>query len=117
MILSGYTNLLWLLYPVAWAVTDGANVIGVTQMAIYFGVLDLLLLPGLALGFLFLSRKWDYGLMNLHFTQFGRVPQVSGTFPEKTPRASTGGGLNTDAPTAAPGAAPAAAQPITTATV
>lgn len=82
-ILAGYVNLLWFLYPIGWAVTDGGNVMGVTQMAIYFGILDLLLLPGLTVAFLLLSRRWDYGLMNLHFTQYGRVPQNIGTFPEK----------------------------------
>ncbi|KAL2201736.1 family A G protein-coupled receptor-like protein [Sarocladium strictum] len=90
-ILAGYLNLLWFLYPIGWAVTDGGNVMGVTQMAIYFGILDLFLLPGLAIGFLFLSRRWDYGLMNLHFTQYGRVPQGTATFPEKGTHAPTGG--------------------------
>ncbi|KAH8178336.1 bacteriorhodopsin-like protein [Sarocladium implicatum] len=111
-ILTGYLNLLWFLYPIGWAITDGGNVIGVSQMAIYFGILDLLLLPGLAFGFLWFSRKWDYGLMNLHFTQFGRVPQGAGTFPEKTTRAPVAGGVAREAPTATPAGPPAAAQPV-----
>ncbi|KAK0387982.1 hypothetical protein NLU13_4226 [Sarocladium strictum] len=123
-ILAGYLNLLWFLYPIGWAVTDGGNVMGVTQMAIYFGILDLLLLPGLAFGFLLLSRRWDYGLMGLHFTQYGRVPHGTGTFPEKETRAAappTGGITNdTYAPapaTAVPGQTTAAPMQPNTATV
>jgi len=71
--LAGYVNLFWFLYPIAFAVSDGGNVIGVTQSLIFFGILDLLLVCGTAFAFLFFARKWDYGRMNLHFTQYGRV--------------------------------------------
>jgi bacteriorhodopsin len=83
-ILAGWTNLIWLLYPIAFGVSEGGNEIGVTESFIFFGILDLLLLPVLAFAFLFLSGRWDYGLMNLHFTQYGRVAQGAGTFPEKS---------------------------------
>jgi bacteriorhodopsin len=97
-IIAGYVNLLWFLYPIGWAVTDGGNVMGVTQATIYFGILDLLLLPGLTIAFLLLSRRWDYGLMNLHFTQYGRVPERAGTFPEKgVAHGPTAGGATTSA--------------------
>lgn len=78
--LAGYVNLFWFLYPIAFAVSDGGNVIGVTQSFILFGIVDLLLACGTAFIFLFLARKWDYGRMNLHFTQYGRV---NCTYPEK----------------------------------
>ena len=82
--LASYVNLFWLLYPIAFAVSDGGNVIGVTQSLIFFGILDLLLVCGTAFAFLFLARKWDYGRMNLHFTQYGRVrPHGNGVHPEK----------------------------------
>jgi bacteriorhodopsin len=79
--LSGYVNLLWLLYPIAFAVSDGGNVISVTRGMIFFGVIDILLIVGTAIAFLILARKWDYGRMNLHFTQYGRV---HGVHDEKT---------------------------------
>ncbi|VUC27731.1 unnamed protein product [Clonostachys rosea] len=82
--LAGYVNLFWFLYPIAFAVSDGGNVIGVTQSFIFFGIIDLLLVCGTAFIFLFLARKWDYGRMNLHFTQYGRVGSHSNrTYPEK----------------------------------
>lgn len=94
LLLTGWANLLWLLYPIAWGLSDGGNRIGVVASWIFFGILDVLLIPGLTYAFLFLSRKWDYGRLNIAFTQYGRVATRDGTFPEKT---------------TAPAAAPAAA--------
>jgi hypothetical protein len=41
------------------------------------------MVPVLAVAFLFFARKWDYGRMNIAFTQYGRVRASEGTFPEK----------------------------------
>ncbi|KAH7303923.1 hypothetical protein B0I35DRAFT_383289 [Stachybotrys elegans] len=82
-ILSGYVNLFWLMYPIAYAVSEGANVIGTTQSLIFFGILDVFLVCGSALAFIFLARRWDYGRMNLYFTQYGRVEPAHGLHPEK----------------------------------
>lgn len=73
IILSGWVNLLWLLYPIAFALGDGGNIIGVTSSFIFFGVLDLLLLPGVSIGFLILSRKWDFGKLQLDFSEYRGV--------------------------------------------
>ncbi|KAI3558192.1 hypothetical protein CABS01_09569 [Colletotrichum abscissum] len=94
-ILAGYFNLLWLLYPIAFGVSEGGNTIGVTPHFIFFGVLDVLMIPCGAVVLLLLSRKWDYNALNLYFTQYGRVPQ-GGHFPEKSA-----------APAPAPAATPA----------
>ncbi|RGP68018.1 plasma membrane yro2 [Fusarium longipes] len=84
LILAGWTNLLWLLYPIAFGLSDGGNEIGVTQMFIFFGILDVLLVAGLAYAFMALAKRWDYGALNLHFTQYGRVHTGhGGVFPEK----------------------------------
>ncbi|KAK1750013.1 putative heat shock protein 30 protein [Echria macrotheca] len=94
LLLAGWANLLWLLYPIAWGLSDGGNRIGVVASWIFFGILDVLLVPGLTYAILLLSRRWDYGRLNIAFTQYGRVATREGTFPEKT---------------TAPAAAPAAA--------
>jgi len=83
-ILAGWTCFLWFLYPIAFGLSDGGNRIGVTSGFIFFGILDLLTIPLLAFATIFLSRKWDYGKLNLHFTQYGRVTQ-GGHVVEKGP--------------------------------
>ncbi|KAI1344096.1 heat shock protein 30 [Xylariaceae sp. FL0016] len=89
-LLSGWLNLLWLLYPIAFGVSDGGNRIGVTPMFIFFGILDVLMVPLMSFAFLFLARRWDYGQLNLAFTRYGRVPHT-GTFPEKSTTPAHGG--------------------------
>lgn len=82
-ILAGWANLLWLLYPIAFAISDAGNVIGVTASFIFFGILDVLLIPGLTFATLLLVRNWDYNKLNLVFTQYGRIPIANGDFAEK----------------------------------
>lgn len=81
--LAGWTNFIWFLYPIAFGVSDGGNVIGVTRSFIFFGILDLLLIPVLAIAVIFLARHWDYNRLNIAFTQYGRVPTNNGVFHEK----------------------------------
>jgi bacteriorhodopsin len=102
--LAGWTNFLWFLYPIAFGVSDGGNVIGVTESFIFFGILDLLFNPVLAIAFIFLSRRWDYNRLNIAFTQYGRVPTNTGVFPKKTstaaPHSAAGRGAAGGAPAA-----------------
>ncbi len=83
-LLAAWINLLWLLYPIAFGLTDGGNRIGVTSGFVFFGVLDVLLVPALSFVFLVLSRNWDYNRLNIAFTQYGRVRR-DGAFAEKEP--------------------------------
>jgi len=82
-LLTAHSVFFWLMYPIAWGVSDGGNKIGGTGSAVWYGIIDVLLLVGVTVVTLFFSRKWDYSRMNLQFTQFGRVPQAAGTHPEK----------------------------------
>lgn len=75
MILSCWVNLLWLMYPIAFGLSDGGNIIGVTSGFIFFGVLDALLLPVASVGFLVLSRNWDFGKLQLDFSEYRGVRQ------------------------------------------
>ncbi|KAH8690304.1 hypothetical protein BGW36DRAFT_420662 [Talaromyces proteolyticus] len=68
IILAGWLNLLWILYPIAFGLTDGGNYIGVTGSFIFFGVLDLLMVPGLSFAILFFGRNWDYRALNIAFS-------------------------------------------------
>lgn len=97
-LLAGFVNLLWLLYPIAWGLSDGGNRIGVTASFIFFGIFDVLLVPVTAFAVVVLARRWDYGRLNLAFTQYGRVHAPAGTFPEKDAAPATGGVTSQPAP-------------------
>jgi bacteriorhodopsin len=58
-----FINFLWLLYPIAWGLSDGGNRIGVTGGFVFFGILDLLFVPLLSLGVLFAARGYDYSAL------------------------------------------------------
>ncbi|ROV89699.1 hypothetical protein VMCG_10360 [Cytospora schulzeri] len=64
-ILAAIANLCWILYPIAWGLSHGGNNIGVTGGFIFFGILDIVLVPVLSFVFVLLSRKWDYTQLNL----------------------------------------------------
>jgi len=81
--LTGWLVFLWLLYSIAYGISDGGNEISVTSSFIFFGILDLLTVPVIGWAFIILSNRWDYGVLNLQFTQYGRVPAQSGTYPER----------------------------------
>jgi len=100
-LLAFWVNFLWLQYPLAFGISDGGNRIGVVAGFIWFGILDILLIPVLTVAFLVLARNWDYGKLNLAFTQYGRVNAQQGTFPEKS------GPTPAAAPAVAPAVAPA----------
>ncbi|OLN95406.1 Protein FDD123-like protein 1 [Colletotrichum chlorophyti] len=106
--LAGYFNFLWMLYPIAFGVSEGGNTIGVTPHFIFFGILDLLLIPVGSAIFLVLSRRWDYNALNLYFTQYGRVPQ-GGSFPEKSATAAPASAAPSSA---APAVTPIAGQQV-----
>jgi len=80
--LSGWFVFLGLLYAIAWGLDEGGNKISVTSGFIFYGILDLLMVPLISWAVLLLSRRWDYGVLGLHFTQYGRV-RGGETYPEK----------------------------------
>ncbi|KAB8235131.1 opsin family protein [Aspergillus alliaceus] len=68
IILAGWLNILWVLYPVAFGLTDGGNRISVTASGIFFGVLDVLMVPVMSLAVLFFARNWDYRKLDIAFS-------------------------------------------------
>ncbi len=84
-ILAVWGNLLWVQYPLAWGLTDGGNKLGVVAGFIWFGILDVCMIPFASVVILLMARRWDYNRLNIAFTQYGRVQTQPGTFPEKEP--------------------------------
>jgi len=72
--LSAYLVFLWLLYPIAWGLSEGGNRIGVTGEHIFYGILDILSkgLFALALVF-FVAKTLDYKRLGLWMHDHGRV--------------------------------------------
>ncbi|KAI0021460.1 hypothetical protein F4780DRAFT_277961 [Xylariomycetidae sp. FL0641] len=73
-VLAAWTSLLWALYPVAFGLGDGGGVIGVTGTCVFVGVLDLLMIPVLALLFVVFGRRWDYQKLHLAVSEQRYVP-------------------------------------------
>lgn len=98
---SGYLSLLLLLYPIAWACSEGSNIISVTSEMIWYGILDILAGPVFLVFFLWELRGADYNAFGL---QSGKYTDKSGFVP-------TAPGATRVAPGTA---APATAAPATT---
>lgn len=69
ILLSVWTNIFWLLYPIAFGLSDGSHKISVTAGSTFFGVLDVLMVPVLTFAFVFLSRSWDWNKLSLAFSE------------------------------------------------
>ncbi|KAK0518510.1 hypothetical protein OC834_007707 [Tilletia horrida] len=57
---AGILCFLWLLYPIAWGLADGGNVISTDGEMVFYGVLDLLAKPVFAIYHLFSLRKTGF---------------------------------------------------------
>ncbi|KAM0517000.1 hypothetical protein ACHAPE_005112 [Trichoderma viride] len=92
MMLSALANLSWALYPVAFGLSDGGNVVGVTGSFIFFGILDMLAGPVLAVLFILLARKWNYQRLHLAFSEHRYAPGDGDTgLPKGSETASPAG--------------------------
>jgi bacteriorhodopsin len=62
---AAFLAAVWLIYPVAWACSEGANVIGISGEIIWYGVLDILSGPVFLLFFLYRLCGVDYATLGL----------------------------------------------------
>jgi bacteriorhodopsin len=67
---SGFVVFMTMLYPIAWGLCDGGNVISPTGEAIFYGILDLLLGPIFLYYFIFGLRNVDHGLFGFRSGKF-----------------------------------------------
>lgn len=65
IILSGWVNFIWLLYPIAFALTDGTHVLSVTNGSIFVGILNILMMPLWSVSFIMMARRWGYNRLSL----------------------------------------------------
>ncbi|KAK4946988.1 hypothetical protein LTR10_014130 [Elasticomyces elasticus] len=85
-----WTIFLWCLYPIAWGLSEGGNVIPSDSEAIFYGILDLLAKPGFGALLIWGHRNIDVERLGLHI----RDPEITpGQFNEKKSRAATSNGM------------------------
>ncbi|GAA5873545.1 hypothetical protein JCM16303_001159 [Sporobolomyces ruberrimus] len=97
---------LWLLYPIAWGLADGGNVITPTGEMVFYGVLDLLAKPVYCFIHVFAISRLDYN----------RLGFTSGKYSDGAdPFLNEKNGMHSVADTPRASMAPSAAAPSTTA--
>lgn len=69
-----WTLFLWLLYPVAWGLCEGGNVIAPDSEAIFYGILDFCAKPVFSI--MLIAGHWniDPGRMGLKIRDFAESP-------------------------------------------
>ncbi|KAK8866046.1 hypothetical protein IAR55_001197 [Kwoniella newhampshirensis] len=65
-----FLSFLWLLYPIAWGLADGANVISPDSEMIFYGILDVLAKPVYTIFHLAMLSKLDLTLLQLSSGKF-----------------------------------------------
>jgi len=63
-------SFLWLLYPIAWGLADGGNVISPDSEMVFYGILDILAKPVFCFIHLFLLSRLDLTALQLHSGKF-----------------------------------------------
>ena len=98
---------LWFLYPIAWGLSEGGNVIAPDSEAVFYGILDILAKPGFGMLLLFFHRGIEPSRLGLHIREYDDEMGTSGVgtgthHHEKTVGATNGlhhDGVATTAPT------------------
>lgn len=63
---AGWTMALWFLYPIAWGLSEGGNVISPDSEAIFYSVLDVLAKPGFGMILLWAHRNIEPTDIGIH---------------------------------------------------
>lgn len=108
---SGFLALITFLYPIAWAVSEGGNVISPNKEMVFYGILDLILGPVFLYYYLFGLRDIDYGTYGIHSGKFSDGPATG----EKGPAVAAASNYPTSAARTEPGTTAAAPQAVGTA--
>ncbi|KAK1509267.1 bacteriorhodopsin [Colletotrichum costaricense] len=66
------TIFLWFLYPIAWGVSEGGNLIHPDSEAVFYGILDVLAKPGFGFLLLWGHRNIDPTALGLHIREAGQ---------------------------------------------
>jgi bacteriorhodopsin len=91
-----WTIFLWFIYPIAWGLSEGGNVIAPDSEAVFYGVLDILAKPVFGALLLWGHRNIDPATLGLHIRDYDQPPphSVNARTGEKAPRGSANNGNN-----------------------
>jgi bacteriorhodopsin len=64
------TAFLWILYPIAWGLCEGGNVISADSEAVFYGILDLLAKPVFGALLIWNHRNIDLARLGLHIRDY-----------------------------------------------
>ena len=78
LITGVWTIFLWFLYPIAWGLCEGGNVIAPDSEAIFYGILDIMAKPVFGAMLLWGHRNIDPGRLGLHIRDYGDDPAAYG---------------------------------------
>ncbi|KAL8706937.1 MAG: hypothetical protein Q9201_000098 [Fulgogasparrea decipioides] len=73
-----WTIFLWFLYPIAWGLSEGGNVIAPDSEAVFYGVLDIMAKPVFGALLLWGHRNIDPSRLGLHIRDYHEDPAVAG---------------------------------------
>jgi bacteriorhodopsin len=83
LICGVWTIGLWFLYPIAWGLSEGGNVISSDSEAIFYGVLDVLAKPVFSFLLLWGHRRVDIARLGLHVRGASETTTGEGIHHEK----------------------------------
>ena len=69
-----WTIFLWFLYPIAWGISEGGNVIAPDSEAVFYGILDILAKPVFGALLLWGHRNIDPTRLGLNIRDYADVP-------------------------------------------
>ncbi|KAI9050445.1 hypothetical protein LZ554_005609 [Drepanopeziza brunnea f. sp. 'monogermtubi'] len=75
MLCGGWTMFLWFLYPIAWGLSEGGNVISGDSEAVFYSILDVLAKPVFGLILILGHRNIDPAILGLHIRDYNQQPQ------------------------------------------
>lgn len=103
IIVGTWTTFLWFLYPIAWGLCEGGNVISPDSEAIFYGILDLCAKPVFGGLLLWGHRNIDLERLGLHIGAYKADASVD-TSKTTTTATGTNGATGTTAATGVNGA-------------
>ena len=73
-----WTIFLWFLYPIAWGLSEGGNVIAPDSEAVFYGVLDIMAKPVFGALLLWGHKDIDPARLGLQIRDYDEDPTVGG---------------------------------------